>query len=78
MGNERTPAGDRMIPPELVAEAKAHPGGWVYEIEGEFERDEGVPPEAIRGAWAVNTDGEIVGEFIPNPKFRSAHQFGTS
>ena len=53
-----------------VDEAKRVPGGWVYEIDGEFGLSERVPPEAIRGAWPVGPDGVINGEFIPNQRFR--------
>jgi hypothetical protein len=42
----------RELSPELVSEAQRFPGGWVYEIEGEFGPNDAVPPEAIRGAWA--------------------------
>jgi hypothetical protein len=56
-------------PPAIVEEAKRHPGEWVYEIEGAFGPHDPVPPEAIRGAWAVNDYGQIHGDFIPNPRF---------
>ncbi|ATY34486.1 hypothetical protein CVN68_07445 [Sphingomonas psychrotolerans] len=52
------------------AEAKNHPGGHVYRIKGEYGPDDAVPPEAIAGAWKVDTDGHIEGDFIPNPNFR--------
>ncbi len=29
-----------------------------------------VPPERIRGAWKVNAEGEIIGEFVPNARYR--------
>ncbi len=29
-----------------------------------------VPPEAIIGAWQVNTRGKIYGDFRPNPNYR--------
>jgi hypothetical protein len=57
------------LPPALVAEAKTKPGGWVYEIVGDYGPDDAVPPTAIRGAWKVGDDGEIVGDFLPNPVF---------
>ena len=60
---KRTPS------PEAVEEAKTTPGGWVYEILGRFGPDDAVPPEAIAGAWKVDEAGQIVGEFIPNPRF---------
>jgi hypothetical protein len=57
------------LSPKLVAEAKTRPGGWVYEVVGNFRPEDAVPPDAIRGAWKVDVDGEIVGDFIPNPSF---------
>ena len=38
------PRGHREVPSELVAEARAHPGGYVYEIDGDYGPDEAVPP----------------------------------
>lgn len=55
--------------PEEIAEAKQHPNGWVYRVAGQFTAEERVPPEAIVGAWKVDADGRIVGDFIPNKKF---------
>ncbi|MCX5658594.1 MAG: hypothetical protein NTW19_02595 [Planctomycetota bacterium] len=55
-----------------LAEAKRKPNGWVYAIEGNFGPNDGVPPTAIIGAWKVNENGEIVGEFLPNPNYRAA------
>ncbi len=57
--------------PGEVEEAKRHPNGWVYRIEGEFASNDAVPPEAVVGAWKVDADGRIVGEFVPNSKFVS-------
>ena len=66
MGRQMT---DREVPPDLVAEAKNTPGSWVYEIVGDFGPQDKVPPTAIRGAWKVDDNGEIEGDFIPNEKF---------
>lgn len=52
------------------AEARKNPGGWVYEIEGPYGPDDAVPPEAVVGAWQVDENGRIVGDFIPNPNYR--------
>ena len=60
--------------PEEIAEAKRTPNGWVYRIEGRFAPDEAVPPEAIVGAWKVNENGEIVGDFIHNPNHKPRRQ----
>ncbi len=48
-------------------------GGWVYEIDGAQvdDPDGAVPPSAIKGAWQIGADDEIVGEFRPNPNYRS-------
>ena len=68
--------------PETRAEAKLNPGGWVYVIDGRYDRDGAIPPEAVEGVWRVDESGEIVGEFIPNPNFvpdhpkREGWQFG--
>lgn len=61
-----------MPPAAIVERAKQLPGQWVYEIVGEFGPHDPVPPEAIRGAWKVNDQGEIEGDFIPNAKFKEA------
>ena len=59
----------RGSPEGLRAAARAQPGGWVYEVVGDYGPTDAVPPEAIRGAWKVDDNGEIVGDFIPNPNF---------
>ncbi len=51
------------------AEARQNPGGWVYAIDEIYGPDGAVPPEGIKGAWRVDENGEIVGEFIPNPNY---------
>jgi hypothetical protein len=60
----------RTPPPNAIAEAKKKPNGWVYQIEGPYGPDDAVPPEAICGAWKVDENGNIVGEFIPNPNYK--------
>ncbi|OCX52838.1 hypothetical protein BEL04_00460 [Mucilaginibacter sp. PPCGB 2223] len=59
----------RTPPPGAIKEAVNHPNGWVYEIDTVFEKEDNVPPEAIKGAWKVNDSGIIVGDFIPNPSY---------
>ncbi|GAA2661178.1 hypothetical protein GCM10010400_19770 [Streptomyces aculeolatus] len=63
----------RTPPPELVAEARRHPGGWVYEIDGAMVSDPNgeVPPTAIIGAWEVAQDGELTGTYQANPNYGS-------
>jgi hypothetical protein len=53
-----------------IAEAKQNPGGWVYAMEGVSDPNGAVRPERIYGAWKVNDEGKIVGEFMHNPNYR--------
>jgi hypothetical protein len=55
--------------PEAIAEAKSKPNGWVYVIAGDYGPNDAVPPEAIAGAWKVDSGGRIEGDFVPNPKY---------
>jgi hypothetical protein len=50
--------------------ARENRNGWVYKIEGTFAPTDPVPPEAVVGAWKVDAEGNVIGEFIPNPKYR--------
>jgi len=56
--------------PKAIEEAKLHPNGYVYQLDGDFRDDEFVPPDRIMGMWEVDESGEIVGDFIPNPNYR--------
>jgi hypothetical protein len=56
---------------EAIAEAKKHPNEHVYVIEGNYGPNDAVPPHAIKGAWKVDSKGNICGEFIPNPNYRA-------
>jgi len=46
------------------------PGGWVSEPEDNTISPDLVPPSTVRGAWKVGPDGEITGQFKPNPDYR--------
>ncbi|MDK9501209.1 hypothetical protein QEZ40_007581 [Streptomyces katrae] len=56
--------------PALLAEAAANPGGSVAEIDTTYIDDPNgyVPPEAIRGAWLVDSSGKLTGEYRENPR----------
>lgn len=54
---------------KAIKEAKNVPNGYVYEIDNSFERQEIIPREAIIGAWKVDKNGIIIGEFIPNQNY---------
>jgi hypothetical protein len=57
---------------EARTEARSKPAGWVYAIDGQVINDpnSAVPNYAIKGGWAVDSNGEITGDFIPNPNYR--------
>lgn len=59
------------IADEVIKAAKENPDGWVYKIEGEFGPHDPIPPEAIVGAWKVDKDGVLTGEFLENPNYKS-------
>jgi len=54
---------------EAIEEALKTPNGWVYVIDEAFKYEQEVPREAIKGAWKVNEQGLITGDFIPNPNY---------
>ena len=58
--------------PEMIAEAKKNPNGWVYQVVGTFGPNDHVPTEHIVGAYKVDKDGHLTGEFKPNPNFQKA------
>jgi hypothetical protein len=58
-------------PPEAVEQAARVPGGWVYEIYGDYGPEDTIPVEHIRRRWRVLPDGTLSGEFEPNPQFKA-------
>lgn len=54
--------------PALLAAAAENPGGSVAEIDPTYidDPDGYVPPEAIRGAWLVDSSGKLTGEYQEN------------
>jgi len=62
------------FPPELLAEAKTTPGGWVYSIDAAYAPDGAsgrVPPEGIIGGWKIGDNGTPTGEYRANPNYVS-------
>ncbi len=55
--------------PGRVEEAKQNPDGWVYAIYGEYSPEQDVPPQAIAGAWKVDSLGNLTDKFQENPNF---------
>jgi hypothetical protein len=60
----------RRFPEALLAQARAHPGGWVYEIDDNYDPDGRVPMEGIKGAWKVGEDGLPSGEYWSNHEYK--------
>jgi hypothetical protein len=54
----------------LVDAAKQQPNGWVYDIDWAYPETQRTPPEAIRGSWKVDGDGQLTGLFAVNPRYR--------
>ncbi len=54
---------------KAIEEAKRTPNGWVYVIDDAFDNQSDIPPQAILGAWKVDSNGKITGKFIPNPNY---------
>lgn len=46
------------FPEGMLREARANPGGWVYEILSQYDPNGAVPPHAIKGAWRVDDRGK--------------------
>jgi len=69
----RDDGSEHEITEEVIQAARENPGGWVYKIEGSFGPTEYVPPAAVVGAWKVDANGDLTGEFIPNPQYRPGH-----
>ncbi|WP_157246924.1 hypothetical protein [Nonomuraea typhae] len=59
----------REVPRQVLEQASAQPGGYVYAIDHRQIRDASgnVPPEAIVGCWKAGDDGRPTGEHAANP-----------
>jgi hypothetical protein len=54
---------------EEIREAARHAGGgWLDEVVGGHQHP--VPMSAIKGAWKLDGDGQLTGEYVANPNFR--------
>lgn len=68
-GRSPAPSGAPAITDALRAEARSHPGEWVYAIDPGFEGSGNVPPQGVVGAWQSDENGELSGDFVPNPNY---------
>jgi hypothetical protein len=53
----------------MIAEARANPDGWVYEIDDRYDPNGRVPMKGIVRAWKVSAAGELTGEVWENPEY---------
>lgn len=56
------------VPSAIKEAARQAGGGWLDEVVGGHEPP--YPISAIRGAWKLDADGELTGEYVANPQFR--------
>jgi hypothetical protein len=52
-----------------MVEASKNPGGWVYEIIGDYGEDDQIPPSSVKCAWKVDDSGKLTGECIKNEDY---------
>ena len=57
-------------PEDAISEARRHPNGWVYEVDPRYDGNDFIPPQGIMGAWKVDENGNIVGAYIVNPRYK--------
>lgn len=55
---------------QMKEQAKRNPGGWVYKIDWPYQDNEYVPPEAIEGAFKVDSSGLLTNFFEENKRYR--------
>ena len=58
------------ISDEKFCQVRLLANGWLYKVESEYQFSENVPPNAILGAWRLDSNGEIIGDFISNPNYK--------
>ena len=66
----RSPSDD----PAMRQAGKENPGGWVYEVDWTYSARSRTPPEAIRGGWRVDADGNLPHDYAPNPRYRAVQR----
>ena len=59
----------QLIDDNLKKMAKENPNGWVYKIKEGVNIEGQIAPTAVMGAWKVDENGNIIGEFIENPNY---------
>jgi hypothetical protein len=57
------------LPRDLRDQARRAGGGWLDEVVGNHPSSDPVPLSAIKGSWRLDANGELTGEFMPNPHY---------
>jgi hypothetical protein len=57
------------LPQPLRDEARRAGGGWLDEVVGDHSAAGPIPPAAIKGSWRLDANGDLTGEFVPNPAY---------
>jgi len=57
------------LPQHLRDQARRARGGWLDEVVGVHAPGVPVPVTAIRGFWRVDANGDLTGDYVPNPRF---------
>ncbi|MBO0683264.1 MAG: hypothetical protein J2P45_08930 [Candidatus Dormibacteraeota bacterium] len=57
------------LPDWLRDQARRAGGGWLDEVVGEHSPTSPVPITAIRGAWRLDANGDLTGEYVANPNY---------
>jgi len=66
-GMDQTTVTRPEISSDIREAARAAGGGWLDEVVGDHEPP--VPSRFIKGAWRLDADGELTGEYVPNPEY---------
>jgi hypothetical protein len=59
---------------EIREAARQAGGGWLDEVVGSHAPP--VPLSAVKGAWKLNAEGELTGEYVSNPDYRQMQRGG--
>ena len=62
-------AGVSQLPQELRDQARLAGGGWLDEVVGHHPPSTPVPLTAVKGSWRLDANGDLTGEFVPNPHY---------
>lgn len=55
------------VPTEIQEAARQAGGGWLDEVVTGHSSPGA--PAAVKGSWRLDANGELTGEYVPNPRF---------